>query len=319
MTVRERTLDDPTLMAPLAVWEGRKPPAPAWFEAALAQAPERGFVEVEGARVETLAWGERGKPGLIFLHGGGAHADWWTPLAPFFARDYRVVAPSFTGMGRSDWRSAYDFSQFGREARAAGQALGAYDAAPPLVVGHSFGSRVGKGLAHVHGDELAALVMVDPPYFAPQNRRPPSPPRATKSRRVQTSLEALVARFRLAPPQPCENPFVLDYIARNSARTAPTENGGEGWMLSIDPHFWERFPRVERLPFEETSLCPLALIRGATSSLFQPEDAAHLRSLLPPETPYFEIPEAHHHVMLDQPLAFVAALRALFAVWPAKT
>jgi len=28
-----------------------------------------------------------------------------------------------------------------------------------------------------------------------------------------------------------------------------------------------------------------------------------------------EIPQARHHVMLDQPLAFVAALRALLADW----
>jgi pimeloyl-ACP methyl ester carboxylesterase len=33
--------------------------------------------------------------------------------------------------------------------------------------------------------------------------------------------------------------------------------------------------------------------------------------------PYVEIPKAEHHLMIDQPLAFVAALRALLAAWPA--
>ena len=33
--------------------------------------------------------------------------------------------------------------------------------------------------------------------------------------------------------------------------------------------------------------------------------------------PEVEIPEAHHHIMIDQPLALVAALRSLLAVWPA--
>jgi len=28
-----------------------------------------------------------------------------------------------------------------------------------------------------------------------------------------------------------------------------------------------------------------------------------------------EIPEAYHHVMLDQPLAFVATLRAILDAW----
>jgi pimeloyl-ACP methyl ester carboxylesterase len=33
-------------------------------------------------------------------------------------------------------------------------------------------------------------------------------------------------------------------------------------------------------------------------------------------TPFIEIPEAEHHVLLDQPLALISALRALFAAWP---
>ena len=34
-----------------------------------------------------------------------------------------------------------------------------------------------------------------------------------------------------------------------------------------------------------------------------------------PRAPVVEVPEARHHVMLDQPLAFVAALRLLFESW----
>ena len=121
-------LTDPRLMAPLAAFHGMKPPAPAWFVQAIAQEPERTFVEVEGAKVEALAWGERGRPGLMFLHGGAAHADWWSFIAPFFAGDHRVVASTFTGMGRSDWRERYVFEQLVREAREAGRAAGAFDA-----------------------------------------------------------------------------------------------------------------------------------------------------------------------------------------------
>jgi hypothetical protein len=29
-----------------------------------------------------------------------------------------------------------------------------------------------------------------------------------------------------------------------------------------------------------------------------------------------EIPDSHHHIMIDQPLALVAAIRALLATWP---
>jgi len=303
--------------APLAAFRGQKPPAPAWFERAIAVEPERSFVVVEGAQVETLAWGERGKPGLVFLHGGAAHADWWSFIAPFFVHERRVVAPTFTGMGRSDWRSHYDFRQFVREARESGRAAGAFEAGPPTVVGHSFGGRIAVGLAHDFGDEFAAALMVDPPFFAPQNQRKPSPPRGTtREHSVRPSLEAIIARFRLAPPQACDNLFILDFIARRSARKAVDAEGRPGWSLSFDPHFWERFGRLDPIAMVKGARAPLALIRGAKSQLFHPEDAAYLKSLVAPGSPYVEIPEAEHHVMIDQPLAFVAALRALLSAWP---
>ncbi len=310
-------MNDPSFMAPLQAFHGLKPPAPAWFERAVAEEPERTFIEVEGAKVELLAWGERGRPGLMFLHGGAAHADWWSFIAPFFARERRVVASTFTGMGRSGWRDSYVFDQLVREAREAGRMGGAFDAGPPVVVGHSFGGRVTVGLAHHFGDELSGAVMVDPPFFAPQNRRPPSPPRPTRERRVQHSLEAVVARFRLAPPQACDNLFILDFIARRSVAQVHAA-GKNGWALSFDPHFWEKFTRIDPTSLLTAARSPLALIRGAKSQLFHPEDAAYLLSLIAPGSPYVEIPEAEHHVMIDQPIAFVSALRALLEAWPRR-
>jgi pimeloyl-ACP methyl ester carboxylesterase len=37
---------------------------------------------------------------------------------------------------------------------------------------------------------------------------------------------------------------------------------------------------------------------------------------LPDDIVRFSIPDADHHVMIDQPLATAAALRALLATWP---
>ena len=309
-------MTDPQHMAPLAAFHGAKPPAPAWFDEAMAHEPERTHVEVEGAKVEVLAWGERGRPGLMFLHGGAAHADWWSFIAPFFANGRRVVASTFTGMGRSDWREHYVFEQFAREARAAGEAAGAFDGGKPTVVGHSFGGRVAMGLARDFGDEFSGAVMVDPPFFAPRNLRPPSPPRPSKGQRVQHSLAAVVARFRLMPPQPVEHLYILDAIARRSAREALDAHGKPGYALCFDPHFWEKFDRIDPVPIVAAAQAPMALIRGAKSQLFKADDAGYLMGFLKPGSPHVVIPEAEHHVMIDQPLAFVAALRALLEAWP---
>ena len=83
-------------------------------------------IDIAGARIETLAWGERGKPGLLLMHGNGAHAQWWSFIAPFFARDWRVVAFSWSGMGRSDRRPSgtYSLDLFVDEAFSIAQAEG---------------------------------------------------------------------------------------------------------------------------------------------------------------------------------------------------
>jgi len=95
-------------ICPLAAYGGEKPPAPAWFERALAVRPETGFTTVKGARIHYLRWGDRSKPGLLLCHGNGAHAHWWDFIAPYFAEEWHVVAMTFSGMGESDWRERYD-------------------------------------------------------------------------------------------------------------------------------------------------------------------------------------------------------------------
>jgi pimeloyl-ACP methyl ester carboxylesterase len=317
-------MDDSQIQAPLARFMGEVPEASVWFTWALAQVPQRRVVDVEGARIETLVWGEAGRPGLLLLHGHGAHADWYSFIAPFFADRYRVVAPSWSGMGASDWREIYSVEQFGREAFAVAAATGLFQAsAPPIVVGHSFGGRIAIGLAADHGEKFAAAIIVDPPIFTPKNLKEKAPRHRPRPHHVYPTLAAALARFRLAPPQPCDNLFILDHIARLSLREVPGAVGeGPGWSWRFDPALWSQLKHRNPMPLIRAARCPLALIRGARSRLMQREDAAHMMAALPGGAPYVEVPEADHHVMLDQPLAFVAAIEALLATrpatWPAQ-
>jgi len=53
-------------------------------------------VTVAGCRIHFLHWtrapARPGKRGLLFVHGGGAHSHWWSYIAPYFIRDFRVAA-----------------------------------------------------------------------------------------------------------------------------------------------------------------------------------------------------------------------------------
>jgi pimeloyl-ACP methyl ester carboxylesterase len=59
----------------------------------------------------------------------------------------------------------------------------------------------------------------------------------------------------------------------------------------------------------------VALMRGEFSVIVPPETGEYMYELLNRNAPLVEIPQAHHHLILDQPLAFIAALRALLADW----
>ncbi|HXU99552.1 MAG TPA: alpha/beta hydrolase [Caulobacteraceae bacterium] len=328
----------PEIASPLAAFKGAPPASPAWFDEAIAKAPERSFVTVGGVRIELLTWGERGKPGLIFVHGNSAHADWWSFIAPFFAADYRVAALSLSGMGASDWRETYSFDIFAEEIFACATAAGLYEAAAkPVYIGHSFGGAQVLNSAIRHPERMSACILVDTGFGGP-----PTPEEFEAMRkeaeakgedlgrwqrlsqrsgrnRIYPTLEAALTRFRFMPPQVPGNLYIADFIARRSLKRAPLEGegGGEGWTWRFDPGVWAKLDRSGMGSLQVgPDTAPLVHIYGDHSEIirrhsFQGKDG----SRIPAAVPTIVIPDSEHHIMVDQPLALVAALRALLATW----
>lgn len=302
------------LLAPLA---GARPPAPVWFETATARLPERSTLAVEGADIEVLTWGDRGKPGLLLLHGGMAHADWWSPLAPFFADTHRVVASSWSGMGGSTWRASYSTDQYVRELMAVGQTTGLFDGpSKPVIMGHSFGGFPTMATANLHGEQFAGVVILDAPVETPaqvaarvEKRKSDKPPRET---RIYASEAEALAHFRFSPVQPCTELYLVDWIARHSLRRA---EGAQGWTWKFDPFVWSRLARRDGVADLAAAKTNVAMLWGARSPLFPPDTIAWCRQRAPTGTLFVEIPDAAHHVMADQPLAVVSVLRTLLATW----
>jgi pimeloyl-ACP methyl ester carboxylesterase len=315
--------EDANVRAPIAHLLGQRPPAPPWFVDAIEMRPERRFVESGGAKIEALTWGDPGAPGMLFLHGNGAHADWWSFIAPFFAETRRCTAMSWSGMGRSDWRPAYDFPTFEAEALAVAEATGLFDGpSKPVVVAHSFGGGVAAFMASRIGERFAGVIVLDAGVRPPEKRWK-GPPRGAVPNRVYPTLEAALARFRLAPAQRCENLYLLDYIARESLRPAPLDperpDGEQGWTWRFDPYIWSKMTWRAGQRDQEKELasarCPIAFVHGERSFIMDAETAAYTRRHAPPGTPVFAMPQADHHLLLDQPLALVSTLRALLEGW----
>ncbi|MBW8812214.1 MAG: alpha/beta hydrolase [Caulobacterales bacterium] len=324
----------PEVRAPLARYAGAQPPAPAWFDWAIAQEPERGFVTSLGTPIETLTWGERGKPGLLLAHGNSAHADWWSPLGPYLAKDYRVTAMSLAGMGDSGWRDVYRFGDFAEDAEAVARGTGLYDGGrKPIYIGHSFGGGQVFFTAARRPELMHAAILVDtgfggPPPEVLEERRKRAEianiPTGDRPSRVYPTLAKALERFRLMPPQPAENDYILDFIARRSLKQVPlpagetSENGsGLGWSWKFDPNMWEKLDRSDgtfggQMPALKV---PMIHVYGDKSRIIE-RRASGEPSFLGAQVPEIEIPDSHHHVLIDQPLALVAALRTLLATWP---
>lgn len=303
--------DIPAHASLLESFQGQAPPAPAWFEAAVTMAPERSRIPAEGAQIELLTWGEVGKPGLVFLHGNGAHADWWSFIAPFFAKYWRVAAISWSGMGGSDWRPAYSAELFAAEIFAAVEAAGLEAGGiKPILVGHSFGGFPTLYCGVEHADRLRGIVMVDSSIQPPEKRWRGPPSRPDAANRVYATLEEALSRFRLAPPQGCENLYIADFIARGSLKQVEG-----GWTWKFDPAIWQRFSMPDLGELLPRIACPAALMWGERSALMSQETLDYMFGEMPDDVLRVAIPDADHHVMVDQPLAFVAGLRGLLAGW----
>lgn len=326
----------PEVQAPLAPFGGREPDSPQWFRDAIAQEPERTFVTSKGSKIELLTWGEVGKPGLLLVHGNSAHADWWSFIAPSLALDYRVASMSLAGMGASDWRETYAFQDFAEDAEACAQAAGLYEGGrKPVYIGHSFGGSQVFFAAVQHPDRMHAAILVDvgfggPPPDSPEGKRMAEEerlrnvrniPTSDRAQRVYQSIEQALLRFRFMPPQVAGNLFVADFIARRSLKRAPLEDGsGEGWSWRFDPNMWNKLDRkamnAMTVGGKPAVTTPLAHIYGEKSVVKSRREAGQ-QTPLPDDIIEIAIPDSAHHIMVDQPLALVAALRTLLAVWPA--
>lgn len=293
----------------LGRFNGEPPPAAAWFADAIAVTPDRSTFVSGGVPIELLTWGAIGRPGLLFLHGNGAHADWWSFIAPFFAEHYRCAAISWSGMGGSGWRESYDLPTFAQEACDAIEIAG-LDQGPvkPVVIAHSFGGMPLMQVGAHHAGRIAGGIMVDS-FVPPPDRKPRWTSRGAPTRRYPVLADAL-ARYRFAPEQDSAWPEIVDHIARHSLRWAEADDAGEaGWTWKFDPQLWASMDRSGANALLEQVTVPMALVFGEESMLVRAEAAEAMQARLGNCPIAMAVPHARHHIMVDQPIALVAALR----------
>ncbi len=289
--------------------------APDWFTTAVNMPIESHYVTVDDCAIHYLVWkgdnspSSEKKKGVLFIHGGGAHANWWRFIAPSFTDNYKVAAIDLSGMGDSGKRDEYTAAHRSKEI---GQVLKSAELGPkPIIIGHSFGGLMTMRFAAHHGEEIGGAVIVDSPVL-PQNEKASEVPRRVLSvQRHYPSFEIGLDRFRLLPAQECQNKFIVDFIARHSL--TETERGWT-WKFDVKAMGANRWSE----PFHkhlENMKCQSALIVAENSGIVSKATANYMSDLMGVNAPMIEIKDSYHHIMLDQPFAFIEALLAILTEW----
>ena len=260
-------------------------------------------VDANGLRLHFLEWGAPGRPALCFLHGGAAHAHWFDLITPAFADRFHVVALDQRGHGESQWPvpPAYATENFAADLLAVIGHLGWERMA---LVGHSMGGHNAMGFAAWHPDRVSALVIIDSRPALPPERVNRMHQRGRRPPRLHPSVEDAVRSFRLLPKETTADPALLAHLAR--AGLAQREGGVK---YRFDPACYGSRQPVDAWPLLPRVTAPALVVRGERSPVLPREMAEKMRDTLP-KASVVEIPSAYHHLILDDPGAFNAALAA---------
>ncbi len=284
------------------------------------ESPRNLFQSVNGVSLHLLEWGSANSRPVLMIHGMRGHAHWFTPVGPAVGTRFRALALDLRGHGESEHSAASEPPTFVEDVVALPEAMGLEK---PILMGHSMGGSVALRAAVQLGDRIAGLVIVDsglgprgPMWQEALSRlrlglrrgRATAPPaRRRTGERIYESREEAIRRFKLRPGGTVAAPELLAHLAEHAIRELP--DGRFTWRF--DPRLRPGRPRGLRpLLRPELIRCPVVLVYGSESPISQRSDPRKLPSRFRRAawTALEMIPDAHHHVFLDQPERFNTAL-----------
>lgn len=257
--------------------------------------------------LHALEAGGAGAPPLCFLHGGAAHAHWFDAVIPAFVARHHVVSLDQRGHGESAWASppAYATQDFAADLLGVMEVLG-WDRM--ALVGHSMGGHNAMAFAAWHPERVTALVVVDSRPALPEDRVERMHARGQRPPRLHASADDALRSFRLLPPETIADPTLLRHLGQAGLVQV---NGG--WKYRFDPACYAARRPVDAWPLLSRISAPTLIVRGEHSPIMTREIAESMGAAIP-DAAVVEIPGTYHHLVLDAPERFTAALADFLAV-----
>lgn len=262
------------------------------------------LVEAAGLKFHYLDYGTPGRAPIMCLHGGAVNAHWFDFVAPGFSANYHMRALDQRGHGESAWAEPpdYRYSRYAADLDAVADTLGLREF---VLMGHSMGGLVSLVYAATHPGRVKALVVVDSTLVAtPERVAMLHEVGARQSRRFATR-EDFVEQFRVRPAGTQAPRSMIRYLGERSGR----QDADGSWRHKFDRNVYSGREFLDIPPHWNRIEIPVLLVKGGLSSRITPEIHADIRACCP-HVEFAEIPGAEHHVTLDNPGGFVAAVTA---------
>ena len=268
--------------------------------------PNTQTAEINGQTLSYYEWGQPGAPVMICLHSHTNSAASWREFGEFASTNYHVFALDQRGHGNSQWstdgyardRFVEDLSSF----------VDWKNFGEMTLVGCSMGGWHSILYSAANPHRVQRIVMVDiAPEASPERLNAPPPPPVPM---VFQTLEDGTEWLRSG------NPWASHVRLQEEAeaRLKLTVDGTWTWKADL-MGFDNPLPDMTNAALIErywsairSIQCPILEIRGAESNLVSDETIEKMRQL-GNKVSSVDVSNAGHVVMVDQPEAFIEAIR----------
>ena len=262
--------------------------------------------QINGNSLAFYEWGEKGNPVLVCLHSHTNSAASWREFAEFASSKYHVFALDQRGHGNSEWandgysrdRFVEDLSEFVK--------INEFETV--TLVGCSMGGWHSILYTVTNQSVVDRIVMVDiAPEPSPERlQAPPAPPAPMEFQTLEDGYQWLRSGNLLASDERLHE--------EAESRLRQTDSGTWTWKADLNGfdnplpdmtsteligRYWSAIENIQ---------CPIFEIRGSESGLVS-DDTINKMKNLGKDVTSVDVASAGHVVMVDQPEAFIEAVR----------
>jgi len=270
------------------------------------------FVEIDGLPLHVQDYGTSGKPPMLCVHGGGANAHWYDFVAYGFTADYHVRAVDLRGHGDSEWDTSnppnYNYSRHAADIHELTEKLDLRDF---VLIGHSMGGAISSMYAATYPGRARALIIVDSNLVMSPERIASFQAVADRPAREYASQEEFIANYRVRPGGSTARPEAVRYIAQHSGRRFDDDR----WRHKVDRRTYANRELYDSLALWERIRIPALLMKGGRSARMTLEAIVEVKSRAP-QVMVTVVPDAEHHITLDNPAGFIRAARDFLTAIP---